>query len=73
MNDGEKLDFYTTHRDCIHPVIKSHPETKPLWRRLYWTTGKNSIEYVSGCLDILKSHFPYLFQELWRKYPLKGK
>ncbi len=68
MNEQEKMNFYDFHIRCIHPVIKSQPNTKPLWRRLYWSTAKNSIEYKCGCIDILKEHFPYLFKELKRIY-----
>ena len=68
MTDKEKLSFYEFHCKCIHPVIKSDPNTKPLWRRLYWSTGKNSNEYKSGCVDILEANFPYLFNELHKTY-----
>ena len=66
MTETEKVDFYNHHKPSIHPVIKSEPNTKPLWRRLFWTTAKNSDEYKSGCVDILKDHFPELFSELKR-------
>ena len=68
MNEKEKENFYDFHSSCIHPVIKSEPATKPLWRRLFWSTGKNSIEYKCGCIDILEKHFPFLFNELKRTY-----
>ena len=68
MNDKEKSDFYDFHFRCIHPVIKSNPDTKPLWRRLYWTTGRSSLEYKCGCIEILQEHFPFLFNELKRIY-----
>ena len=66
MNEKDKAKFYDFHYTCIHPVIKSDPNTKPLWRRLYWSTAKNSIEYKSGCMDILQNNFPYLYDELKR-------
>ena len=68
MNAKEKSDFYNLHRQCIHPVIKSDPATKPMWRKLFWTTGKNSVEYKCGCVDILMANFPYLFNELLKTY-----
>lgn len=68
MQEKEKSNFYDFHKRCIHPVIKSDPETKPLWRRLYWSTGRNSIEYKCGCVDILESNFPYLFDELVKMF-----
>ena len=64
MNKKLKSNFYDLNKQCIHPVIKSHPSTKPLWRKLYWSTAKNSCEYKCGCVDILQSNFPYLFNEL---------
>ena len=68
MNEQEKSNFYDFHHRCIHPVIKSSPDTKPLWRRLYWSTGRNSLEYKCGCINIIKEHFPFLFDELKRIY-----
>ena len=64
MNQSEKIIFYNKFKDVIHPTIKTHQETKPLWRRLYWTTGRDSDEYKSGCVEILKNKFPILFKEL---------
>jgi len=52
MNFSEKVVFYNENRDSIDPKIKTSEKTKPLWRRLYWTTGKNSDEYKAGCVDI---------------------
>ncbi len=64
MTDSEKVILYDLYRKIIHPLIKSNESTKPLWRRLYWTTGKNSQEYKSGCIDIFKEYFPELFNNL---------
>ena len=64
MNQLEKANFYNEHIDIIHPKIKSDPQTKPLWRKLYWTTAKNSKEYKSGCVDIFIEYFSKEFKEL---------
>ena len=64
MNVSEKVDFYDQNKSSIHPIIKSADETKPLWRRLFWTTGRDSDEYKAGCVDILRTHFPNIFDEL---------
>ncbi len=67
MNENEKVDFYDLNQQSIHLTIKSNVKTKPLWRRLYWTTGKDSDEYKAGCVDILKAYFPDSFQNLIHK------
>tara|TARA_Y100001968_G_C18865362_1_gene484596 strand:- start:223 stop:438 length:216 start_codon:yes stop_codon:yes gene_type:complete len=66
MTIEEKIIFYDKNKSCIHPVIKSDLITKPLWRKLYWTTARDSEAYKLGCLEILKNNFPELFKELIR-------
>ena len=75
MNEKEKSDFYSFNKHCIQPVIKSDPISKPLWRRLFWSTARDSLEYKCGCVDILMEHFPYLFNELLKSFKtrLKGE
>tara|TARA_Y100001970_G_C13885712_1_gene676110 strand:+ start:561 stop:773 length:213 start_codon:yes stop_codon:yes gene_type:complete len=67
MTDDEKVSFYNTNRNCIHPLIKSFPATKPLWRKLFWTTARDSDKYKIGCVDILESYFPEFLRELLKK------
>ena len=62
--NSEKIRFYNQHKEIIHPLIKAHENTKPLWRRLFWTTGRDSKEYKSGCYDIFKMNFPETFHSL---------
>ncbi len=64
MKKEQAVIFYDIQRDTIHPLIKSHATTKPLWRKLFWTTARNSDEYKSGCVEIFKLHFPELFKKL---------
>ena len=64
MTEAEKIDFYNRHEVEIHPAIKTKPETKPLWRRLFWTTARDSDEYKAGCVEIFEANFPDLFLKL---------
>ena len=64
MTESEKLNFYNLHKSTIHPNIKSQDHTKPLWRRLYWSTAKDSKIYKVGCVDIFMNHFPNLYKIL---------
>jgi len=64
MDEREKVLFYDQYRETIHPIIKSKLETKPLWRRLFWTTGRDSDQYKSGCVDIFCEYCPDLFNTL---------
>ncbi len=64
MTDRDKVIFYNKYQPSIHPLIKSNPDTKPKWRKLFWTTGRDSNQYKVGCVEILKEYFPYLFTEL---------
>ena len=64
MSEIEKVDFYDLHKLIIHPAIKTGPETKPLWRKIFWTTPKDSEQYKAGCVDIFEAHFPDLFMKL---------
>ncbi len=64
MKSSLEIDFYNQHRKSIHPLLKSDPQTKSLWRKLYWTTPKASKEYKVGCVEIIKAHFPKIFIEL---------
>ena len=64
MRPSQKIEFYNRHRLTIHPAIKTDPKTKPLWRRLFWTTAKDSDLYKAGCVDIFKTSFPDLFTSL---------
>ena len=45
MSGTEKVDFYDQHKPIIHEAIKTESQTKPLWRKLYWTTAKDSYAY----------------------------
>ena len=67
MTNEEKIILYDLNRLCIHPVVKSDLRTKPLWRKLFWTTARDSREYKIGCIEILETYFPQLFQELIRQ------
>ncbi len=64
MNLTEKVHLYNKNAKSIHQKIKSDPQTKPLWRRLFWTTGRNSDEYKAGSLEIYQEYFPDLFKSL---------
>ncbi len=64
MTESEKVNFYNLYKSTIHPKIKSQDHTKPLWRRLYWTTVKDSNIYKIGCVDIFITHFPNLYKKL---------
>ena len=64
MNKSEQASFYDQHREIIHPKIKTALTTKPLWRKLFWTTGRDSDEYKSGCVEIFKEYFPSEFKTL---------
>ena len=57
MTHQEMVDFYDKNKECIHLKIKSDLLTKPLWRRLFWTTGRDSEEYKAGCVEIYQQHF----------------
>tara|TARA_B100000700_G_C14345258_1_gene534631 strand:+ start:93 stop:266 length:174 start_codon:yes stop_codon:yes gene_type:complete len=48
----------------IHPKIKSDYRTKPLWRKLFWTTARDSDEYKIGCITIFIDYFPGLYKKL---------
>ena len=64
MNHSEKVDFYNQHKLTIHPAIKTATDTKPQWRRLFWTTARDSDKYKAGCVDIFSAKFPELFDSL---------
>ena len=64
MTQEQKINFYNRHQLTIQPAIKIDPETKPLWRRLFWTTARDSDQYKTGCVDIFKASFPDLFSNL---------
>ena len=64
MQEKEKIVFYDRYKLIIHPSIKTQSHTKPLWRKLFWTTAKNSDQYKIGCVDIFTIHFPELYQTL---------
>ncbi len=66
MTETEKVDFYNRYQQTIRPKLRHGLETKPLWRRLYWTTGRDSNEYKAGCVEMLEAHFPELFINLSR-------
>ena len=61
MTDQEKIHLYDRYRSSIHFSIKTDPKTKPIWRKLYWTTGKDSDQYKIGCIDIYSENWPELF------------
>ena len=67
MTEEQKVMLYDRHRMTIHTNIKTKEETKPLWRKLYWTTGKNSDEYKCGCVDIFQEYFPIIFKTLLKE------
>ena len=62
MEESEKVILYNMYKQIIHAKIKSDEATKPLWRRLYWTTAKDSNKYKAGCFDIYIYHFPEEFK-----------
>ena len=66
MDVNEKVAFYERKRLIIHTIIKTDETTKPLWRKLFWSTGRNSKEYKAGCVDIFKEHFKNLFDYCMR-------
>jgi len=61
MTCTEKLDIYIQHKSFIHTTIKNSQITKPLWRKLFWSTGRDSDEYKTGCVDIYLTYFPELY------------
>lgn len=63
----EKARLYNLNREIIHTKIKTNFLTKPLWRKLFWTTPRDSDEYKAGCMDIFKMHFPDLYDHLPRR------
>ncbi len=64
VKDDEKVNFYDQNKEVIHPKIKTWEITKPLWRKLFWTAGRNSNKYKIGCVNIFKTHFPFLYRKL---------
>ena len=68
MNESRKVEFYDKYRYLIHPRIKSDQFTKPLWRKLFWTTAKNSNQYKSGCVDIFKDNFTDIYSQLLKDF-----
>ncbi len=64
MTEADKVYLYDKQKQIIHPLIKADARTKPLWRKLFWTTGKDSDEYKAGCIDIFKDNFPSKYQDL---------
>ena len=64
MTESEKVNFYNLYKSTIHPKIKSQDHTKPLWRRLYWTTVKDSNVYKVGSVDMFMTHFPSSYKKL---------
>jgi len=61
MEKQEKIVFYNQHKFIIQPSIKNQAQTQPLWRKLFWTTARESDQYKIGCVDIFKIHFPELY------------
>ena len=66
MCTQEKIDFHDQNEALIKLILKSKDETKSLWRKLYWTTAKNSKEYKVGCVNIFKDYFPSEYLDLKR-------
>ena len=64
MSCTEKLDIYSQYKSFIHSTIKDNSLTKSLWRKLFWTTGRDSDEYKTGCVDIYLTHFQQLHAEM---------
>ena len=64
MTEKEKINFYIMNKPLIIESLKSTPETKMLWRKLFWTTAKDSNEYKRGCVEIFKSNFNNKFDNL---------
>ncbi len=58
----DKIDLYEMYRSSIYFSIKNHPRTRSMWRKLFWTTVKNSNEYKVGCIDIYSENWPELFR-----------
>ena len=67
MTEEEKLAFYNRNELVILSTLKTRSNTKSLWRKLFWTTARDSDEYKVGCLEIFKNHFSKLFIELKNK------
>ena len=61
MEGEEKVSFYDRHKLKILKTLKTESHTKALWRKLFWTTAKNSDQFKVGCVEILKVHFPNVF------------
>ena len=61
MTDFEKITLYNHQKVNIDRTLKSQSITKSLWRKLFWSTAKNSDIYKVGCIDIYKDHFPEEF------------
>ena len=68
MTEDQKVMLYDLHKVTIHTSIKTNQETKPLWRRLYWTTGKNSDQYKCGCIDLFQTYFPTAYKTLIQEH-----
>ena len=64
MTESEKIVFFDLHRLGIHEAIKTHYQPKSLWRKLFWTTQRDSNQYKAGCVDIFKAHFQELYRTL---------
>ena len=39
-------------------------KAKSCWRKLYWTTEKNSDKYKAGCVEIYSESYPDLFYSM---------
>tara|TARA_B100000029_G_scaffold162894_1_gene158969 strand:- start:5459 stop:5668 length:210 start_codon:yes stop_codon:yes gene_type:complete len=57
MVEEDKVQFYDLHKNRIYPMIKKESETKSLWRKLFWTTARQSNKYKAGCVDIFEIYF----------------
>ncbi len=64
MTQADKVNFYNQHKLTIHPEIKTQSATKSLWRRLFWSTARDSDIYKAGCVDIFVGNFPEQFSNL---------
>ena len=73
MEDIQKVKFYDEYKSIINPKIKSAEATKPMWRRLFWTTPRNSDKYKQVCIDIFSTHFPDLFKKIEKDFTAKDE
>ncbi len=72
MTGSEKVNFFNLNKDMIDQQIKTKHETKAFWRKLFWTTARDSDKYQAGYIKNAQIYFPNIFSNLINKNKMES-